>query len=252
MTPEEKLCSRWWRLRHSAWLLFSILSVGLLTWVGFLLIGIQSKKRYWLISAAGWGLVFVVYVVSTGQIESGTKEAPVESFASDMQALGLFLMWFGGMIHSFTVRRAWLRWKAQKGATAWYANPATPQIPQAAPNLDTGVLDRALRDQNHSQVQAAAPRVQHLSAPPIVASNKIDLNHSSRSELKSVLQIDDAWADWVIATRDRLGGFSTVDQLMTEAQMPPHMFLAMRDRISPPSSVPGPASNAAAGRRLDL
>jgi hypothetical protein len=64
MTPEEKLCSRWWRLGHSAWLLISILSVGIFTWVGFLFIGIQAKNRYWLISAGGWGLATLVYIPS--------------------------------------------------------------------------------------------------------------------------------------------------------------------------------------------
>jgi DNA uptake protein ComE-like DNA-binding protein len=251
MTPEEKLCSRWWRLGHSAWLLISILSVGIFTWVGFLFIGIQAKNRYWLISAGGWGLATLVYIIASGQVDGGTKEAPIKSFAADMQALGLFLLWIGGMIHSFTVRRAWLRWRAQKGAAAWYASPAVPQVPQES-QFDASALDRALRDESPLLAPQVASQVAPPAAPPVTSSHQIDLNHGSRAELKTALDLDDAWADWIIATRDRLGGFSELDQLMTEAQMPPHMFLAMRNRIAPPAPFSGQAPNTAAGRRLDL
>jgi len=252
MTPEEKLCSRLWRLGHSAWLLFSILSFGLLTGAGFLLIGLKARNRYWLISAAGWGAVLVIYIIAVGQIDTGTKANPVRSFAGDMLVLGMLLTWVGGMIHSFTARRSWLRWRAQKGATAWYANPATTQVDRATAELDTSVLDRALRDQGTARAGAAAAWVEPPPVPQAAALQQIDLNSGSQSELKLVLGLDDAWADWIIGTRVRLGGFSSVDQLMTEAQMPPHMFLPMRGKIVPPSPAPGLAPKAATGRQLDI
>jgi hypothetical protein len=61
---------------------------------------------------------------------------------------------------------------------------------------------------------------------------KLDLNDATAEQFMVALGLDLAWGEWLVATRTRLGRFSTVDQLLTEGQVPPHVFLPARDKFA--------------------
>jgi hypothetical protein len=61
--PVALLASRKWRLRHSAWLLAPILGIGILSFVGFVYVGLRVRTRkFWIalvIGCIGSALVVV-------------------------------------------------------------------------------------------------------------------------------------------------------------------------------------------------
>jgi len=247
MTPEEKLCSRWWRLRHGAWMLTCFLSVGLLTWVAYLWIGVRAKNGRWLLFSGLWFLAFLTWAVGTSFIDTGTKEAPIKSPAGDALALFLFVGYIGGIVHVVVTNRSWLRWLAHNGGKrkAWYIDAAEKPAPVMADSLLPDAAEQILRG-GMAAGQSNSPQ----SAFPLPVS--ADLNSASSADLISVLGLDSAWADRVLTTRERLGRFSNPDQLLTEAHLPPHVYQSIRSRVTVGDSIRHSPSAGTNARQLDL
>jgi hypothetical protein len=250
-TPEERLCSRSWRLRNSAWLLWPALSLGLLTSVGVLRIGLKTKQRSWLLFAAAYGAWTVCFFVSSSFVEPGTKENPSDSVGSNILYSATFILWLVGMVHCFFLNRSWLRWRAAnpKGQTAWYASGVAAPAPSASsppqPAQDPAdTLSGLYRD--------ASTASRQVTTPVDLKAASVDLNTADSAELAAV-GIDNVWAERIVAARARLGGFSATDQLMTEAGVPPHVYAAIRGRVqvAPTPSAPRSAPPSG-GRRLDF
>ncbi len=244
-TPEERLCSRSWRLRNSIWLLWPALSIGILTSVGLLLIGLKAKQRSWLVFAALYGVWTVCFFVSSSFVESGTKENPSDSVGNTVLGAATFILWLIGMAHSFYLNRSWLRWRAAnpKGQTAWYASgvaaPAQSASPSPQPAQDSAETLSALY-----RGAASGSATQTTAA--------VDLNSAAPAEL-AAMGIDDLWVERIVAARARLGGFHAPDQLMTEAGVPPHVYAAIRGRVQvAPSLQAPPSAPPSGGRRLDF
>lgn len=262
-TPEEKLCSRGWRISRSSWLLLSILSFGFLTWAGFAIIGIKLRRKIWIVSAVGWFVLGIALSMVMGSIDTGTKENPIVTPASTAMGWAFFAFWAAGITHSALCNRAWLRGLAYaKAPVAWYATgiPNQDGLQQVQGGAGPArSLDDALRWQNPS---AAWPQAQPLLADrsdsfghPVVQRPAepltLDINAASSADFQRELGFDQAWGDWLVSTRNRIGGYTNSVQLLTEAQVPPHLFAAFRHRIvaegAPNAGVP--STNR---RRLDL
>jgi len=278
-TPEEKLCSRSWRLLHSAFLLWSILSFGLLTFIGFWVIAGKSHKRSWIIAASLWTLFNVATLVLLGSGDSGTKENPSTSVTSTISGSMLFIGWVGGILHSALVRKNWLRWRAQRQPGAWYVQPTSSlgTTAKQGERLTSYQAEGLLRGANQMPGQQTSP-TDHSPAgawsPPSATPRQagdapsappqqrepaalppgVDLNTADAAAFVRV-GLDPNWAEWLVTTRTRIGRFTSVDDLLTHAQMPPHLFAAVRGQLvvtsgaAPGASLPG---RPGAGRRLDL
>lgn len=201
--------------------------------------------------------------------------------------LVLIAVWIGNAaVVQWFVNRKWLVWRAHnnpKGATPWYATAtATPGaavgggVP-AAQVSPVAAVDNALRGPAPAGVPAATSTAAPLLTPPSSATPQapsrlsppapgtlyapgteaatpapIDLNTATRDQLAALPGIDLAWADHIIATRSRVGGFASPADLVTAASVQPHVFAGIRDRlVATPTAVPEPAVPAD-GRRLEF
>ena len=267
-SPEEKLCSRWWRLGHSAYILWGILSFGFLTAVAFWILGIRTRRRSLIVSAIAWTVVNVGTIYLTSIIDSGTKANPSNTVESG--ALGWLIIagWVGGILHLSLVRKQWLLWSAYQVSGPWYVQGNSySNVPQNRARTVTGAQADSLLRGNPVQDGASGPDARGISSgqstyamtqkstvpgPVPNFMNRIELNSAEPKDFLD-LGLNQPWADWLVMTRERLGGFVSTDQLLTEAQMPPHVFLGIRDRVlvEPPN---GGRINtkASSGRRLDL
>jgi hypothetical protein len=115
-SPAEKLASRGWRLRNSLWLGFPLLSIGFLTWVGFLYVGFRAQRLSWWLSGFGYlGAMVTLLVIS---------DAPDTSWWATLFTVMFFGIWFGGSLHALIINRRWLIDRAQM--TPWYLSSAQP------------------------------------------------------------------------------------------------------------------------------
>ena len=115
-TPDDRLASRVWRYTNSIWLLLSILGLGFLTWLGFLIHGLRAKKLSWILSGVGWLGVLIVTIYVSNQGVAHTRIDPADNGLSGLAGLLIVFFWLGGIIHSCLTNRNWLFWKAHHGA----------------------------------------------------------------------------------------------------------------------------------------
>lgn len=267
MTPEEKLCSRTWRMRNSAGVLWSILSFGFLTGVGFLIRGLKAKNKLWIQMGVGFLVLGLGLMVASGFIDTGTKEAPVTSTANTIWGWIWFPTFVAGVVLSIIMNRKWLVWKAHSGDTKWYAQNSTSVTPIHATPV-TGYHPSAAAAAFRSVVPPppAAPVQPDLSAQtysPSAPTATIDVNSASVQDLVAALGIDHAAAGRIVEVRQSQGLFTSFEQLMTRAQVQPHLLIPQRHRLvfgepggpaAPAKTQPQPTRRSAsqAARRLDL
>jgi hypothetical protein len=243
---ESVLASGWWRVRNSAWILVPVLSIGLLTWASFLYVGIRAKSRTWLICAGVWLAIVIGYYVGSDVVEA-MPGSPVKDGLNEFLRYVPLLQWLVGVGHVAGTNRAWLRWKARSiDARPWYAPSTVSPSPFGAPlqvasdaQVDA-VLSGATSAQAPSNEAVPVRAAPNQPAP----TQKLDLNDATAEQFMVALGLDLAWGEWLVATRTRLGRFSTVDQLLTEGQVPPHLFLPAKDKfvVSAPVRRPGDRS----------
>lgn len=249
MTPEEKLCSRTWRLRNSAGLLWSILSIGILTGVGFLIRGVKTKNKLWIVLGLGF-LVVGIGVFATAGVNSGTKEAPIHTTASTIWGWIWFITFVGGVVTAFITNKKWLIWKAHANEVPWYTQAGGSQ-PKANPSPVRGY------DPNAAAAAFASPATPPVTVSAPAPAAVFDVNSASAQELSATLGVDGETANRILEARQSLGSFTSFEQLMSKAQVPPHLLIPHRAKMtfgapaSAPASQPeSPGTGSKSARRL--
>jgi hypothetical protein len=264
MTPEEKLCSRKWRLLNSAGVLWSILSFGLLTCVNFLVRGIKSQNRLWIIYGIGFAVLSVVVLSWSSNVNSGTKEAPVSTPESTAWGWVWFLSWIAGIVLSVMTNRKWLMWKAHHGNNRWYAQPATAYgVHNAGPGRQPQQQQVPPPWPHQAQVQQYQgqpypPQAHPFQQPEYRGQNQPNYpmnpqSYALRSELPmghrpqqveqsqralyvngaraedfAALGMDQTTAEKIVNTRDYLGGYRSFEHLLAATGLPPHILIPHR------------------------
>lgn len=239
-TPAELLCDRSWRLRNSLWMLPVFLTAGLFAWLSFLIIGVRSRRGLWLGLAAGaFVLSLPLYVMNAMWGDDQKGNTGNENITGAYGAA----VWLATIVVALLQNKPWLTWLAEQKGTAGAAGG-----PAAGAPPSTAALDAAMGVPPTAGAVAAPTASLGSAAPP--PSSRLDLNTASADQIQSALGLDPAWATHVVSVRDRVGGFSSTDQLMTDASLPPHVYAGLRDRVdvSPIPDRSGPPS----GRRLEL
>ncbi|MDP9883104.1 DNA uptake protein ComE-like DNA-binding protein [Sinomonas atrocyanea] len=221
MTPEEKLCSRWWRIRNSAGVLWPILTAGVLGCVVFLFRGIKSKTTSWIIMGAVFGLIDLGIMVGMQFVDMGTKSNPAKTPAASVMSTVVFVNWVASMVMAFVINKKWLLWKARHGQP-WYAGtPAAPAV-RTTSAVNAGGLAKAFD----------TPTVSGGPAPVEVGRpGPVDVNVASSGDLQR-LGLDAPTADRIILTRDQNQGFPNFEQMVAAVGVPPHQLLAVREQLA--------------------
>lgn len=213
-TPEERLAARAWRLRHSLWTLWSLLpAFGLFTFLGFFLIGVRAKNRRWMGYALGW-FGYAVFLATAMSLTDPGGDEPTGD-PNPILPLLYFVIWIAGIVHTFRVNRAYLTWRARYARVPWHQAMPHPAPPPSAPAFPPP--------------PATAPA--KISAATRYRALPIDLNTAPAPRLQQELGLSRAAAEAIVAARDRIGRFSSPDQLRTQLALPPTLVLAVRERV---------------------
>jgi hypothetical protein len=261
-TPAERLCSRSWRLRNSVWLAPAVLLVGFATWASFLYIGLKAKNRAWLVAAGLYGVAAVVTITLISTYSDGVKET--STAGEGIASVTMVVVWIVGVVHGFITNRQWLLWKSRDdNAGPWYGHQTGHVSHGGLGAVPAPTPDDLLRGGAHlvgtgGSTPASAPGSppppppSPPPPPPPSFADPIDVNAASPHDLTTRLGLAADVASAVIAQRDRIGGFSTPDQLMTVAGVPPHVYAGIRDQVvvrSAPADGDRPLTR---GRRLEF
>lgn len=108
-----RLADRGWRWRSSLWVLWPVVTLGLLGFVGYLMVAFRMR------TPRAWGVASIVTVcTAVGYVlaEIGNQSG---GFWSDLSGFVLFAVWVGTSGYAFWHNRYYLRWRA--GTEPWYA-----------------------------------------------------------------------------------------------------------------------------------
>jgi hypothetical protein len=256
MTPEEKLCSRTWRMRNSAGVLWSILSFGFLTAANFLIRGIKAKNKLWITYGAAFAALTIILMVWISGVETGTKENPVQSTSSTVWGWVWFSQWIAGIVLSATTNRRWLLWKAHHVGRAWYAQPPT--------------VDSAPAWQAAIRNEQRAPALQPLVQTPVLQSVQQPLRQPNEQISPEPMNINTmelgdferlgmeyAAARQILDMRPQVGQYTSFEHLLGSSRVPPHLLLPFKGSFSfratsERSSASEAPSRPRSGRTLDL
>jgi hypothetical protein len=108
--PTAFLAKRKWRIRHSAWLLAPILGFGLLSFVGFVYVGLRVRTRkFW--------IALVVGCIGSAIVFVATEWIPGAGGGAVIMAAWIALVAYG-----FVLNRDYLWWRAGRcGTNPWYS-----------------------------------------------------------------------------------------------------------------------------------
>lgn len=266
-TPEELLCSRKWRLRQGAWMLFGWVPFALTAWAGYLIIGIRARNWKWIVTAVvffTYGIAFfsVMSWVGGSGVQKGEPIPEPYNVVSNITMWTSLLVWIGNAaVVQWFVNRKWLVWRAhhdKKLSTPWYATatagtvPAPPIPPQQQISEAFGAALNTTPPTPPAAPLAAQATTGASEATAATPPRILDVNSATTDELASLPGFDVAAAAAVVAARDQVGGFRELTDLVTRAGVKPHVLANIQDQLA----ITTPPQNTAAapthGRRLEF
>jgi hypothetical protein len=217
-----------WRVRHSWWLLLSILGFGCLNGLGFIYIGLRARRPAWWIPG-------IVYLVAGWAFFLLGSSATPETAAATWFAMSWFAVWVGSLLHACLVNSAWLRWRA--GYRPWHARPPATSYGDArvpATGLPPGL----------------APPPGHYYGPP--QGPPLEVNTAGPEQFATLPGFDPERIRRVLAERQARRGFGSVEEFAAAASLAPHEFVRVRELVVCVPHPPAQPEPPTRGRILDV
>jgi len=180
-------------VRESWWIWLPLLTCGLGTWAAFVYAGTRARKRLWQL----FGLAYL------GLLVAGI--ALVIPDRDPWLTLGGFVIifaWVGGFVHALTIRSAYLRLVS-----------GPDQVKLEAAEARLRVREQALLLVREDPVRAKALGVGRPDEDLAYDGGLVDVNSAPAQVIARLPHADEALAKRIVAVRERVGGFSSVQDL---------------------------------------
>ncbi|MER3447926.1 MAG: hypothetical protein C4291_14345 [Candidatus Dadabacteria bacterium] len=234
--------------RRSLWIGWTILSIGLLSWIAFFWIGYRARQRKWFL----WGLVYSLPFVMA--MSSG-----VVNYPSELSGLVLVSIWIMSSIHAFIARKEYIiRLDALQAlkireemdlrvrALREYGLVNQPQSPASVAQLriTPAVLEpKPVRPAQTTPASAVA----FSPSSPTSKQPLIYVNRASEAAIASLPGVGPILAKKAVAEREMRGGFRSVEEFGEALGLKPHIVERLRPLVV---ITPGDEQKAATGGRL--
>lgn len=190
----------------NGWLVLVALGLGFTTWAAFLYIGLRARRRAWLVWAAVYAALLVVFGVLDGS-------ANPSSAASGVAAIALLGAWVGGTTHAAVVRKAAARTRRPDGAA---------RLEAARQRIDRRAEGRRLAARDPRLAREAG-----VGRPDVPGSDDyglVDVNHGSKEALCRLPGITPGLAQRIADTREGVGFFRSAEDLGITLDLPPQVI----------------------------
>ena len=194
------------------WVLMSLIPFGWLTWTGFLFAGFRARRPLWVVS----GFVYLaitaatIFVTSIDMNEDGADD--------NLGYIVMFTAWGVGILQAFLSRKPYLeRLKIIDD----------PALRRARIAEDRRAYARELAKADPELARAAALG----QAGGFDEGGVIDVNHAPVEDLADLPDIDADTARRIVAVRDRIGGFSSLEDLGMTMDLPGDVVERLRGRV---------------------
>jgi hypothetical protein len=83
------------RYGQGIWVVIPSLFFGFFTWLSFLIMGVRSRRREWIVIATAYGVYSALVFFALGR-----PEVDHDDTANVLLGMALLLAWFGGALHT--------------------------------------------------------------------------------------------------------------------------------------------------------
>ena len=213
------------RYGQGIWVVVPSLAFGFFTWLSFLILGVRSRCRDWILIGTAYGVYSALVFFALGR-----PEVDRDDTANLLLGMALLLAWFGGALHTGIV---YYRFTHQPRAA-----PGAPDLgirrsrrgdataPAAPPADDLGLGDPA------SEYLARNPIATPSTGAAAPVEAPVEANTASQRTLTRLPGVTPALARRWVAERRRRGGFRDIDDLASAIDLQPHEIVRLRPRLS--------------------
>jgi Helix-hairpin-helix motif len=194
------------------WVLTSLIPFGWVTWAGFLYAGFRAKKPAWIAAGAAYLAITVLtlFVTSLDNNEDGLED--------NLGYILMFSAWGVGILHSFLTRKPYLR---------------------RIDMLDDPALEQArLARERQAYARELARSDPELAREALIGCSGgfdeggvVDVNHAPVEDIADLPGIDAATARRIVAVRDGVGGFSSLEDLGMTMDLPGDVVEKLRGHV---------------------
>jgi DNA uptake protein ComE-like DNA-binding protein len=182
------------RRHRGLWVLATLAPFGLGTWAGFAYAGTKAHSTRLKVYAAIYGVVAWASFVVVGSTEE-------EALANDIGAGGIIGVWLIGFAHALIVRPAYLR---RVNALASQLDEAEERLAQREEAL------RIARERPELALELGVGRPDRQGA---MDAGLVDVNSAPLDVIERLPGIDGATARRIVAVREQLDGFTSLEDL---------------------------------------
>jgi DNA uptake protein ComE-like DNA-binding protein len=179
--------------RESWWVWVPLATFGVGTWAAFVYAGTRARKRSW--KLIGFGYVGLI-VAATALV------VPERDPWSTLGGFAIIFAWIGGFVHALTIRSAYVR-----------LVHSPDQVMLDAAEARARVREDALQIARDDPARAKALGVGRPDVDLAFDGGLVDVNSAPVEVITRLPHSDKALAERVVALRDRVGGFSSVQDL---------------------------------------
>jgi hypothetical protein len=194
------------------WVLTSLIPFGWVTWAGFLYAGFRAKKPAWIAAGAAYLAITVLTLVVT------SLDNNEDGLEDNLGYILMFSAWGVGILHSFLTRKAYLR---------------------RIDMLDDPALEQArLARERQAYARELARSDPELAREALIGRSGgfdeggvVDVNHAPVEDIADLPGIDAATARRIVAVREGVGGFSSLEDLGMTMDLPGDVVERLRGRV---------------------
>ena len=194
------------------WLLACLFPFGWFTWLGFGYAGFRAKRPAWVAGGAAYLVVIAAAIVVTSLDED------IDGVEDDIGYLTMFLVWGGGLVHGWFVRKAYLR------RIQLLEDPAL-EAARVARERQAYARELARRDPELARAAEIGRR------GGFDEGGVVDVNHAPVEDIADLPGIDAATARRIVAVRDDVGGFSSLEDLGLTMDLSGDVVERLRGRV---------------------
>ena len=194
------------------WVLTSLIPFGWVTWAGFLFAGFRARRPLWVVS----GFIYLAITAATIFVTSIDKNE--DGADDDIGYIVMFSAWGAGILQAFLSRKPYLR------RLEIIDDPALQRARLAE---DRRAYARELAKADPELARAAALG----QAGGFDEGGVIDVNHAPVEDIADLAGIDADTARRIVAVRDRIGGFSSLEDLGMTMDLPGDAVERLRGRV---------------------
>ena len=160
-----------------------------------------------------YGLIAAAAIVVT-ELDENTN-----GIEDDLGYLAMFLGWGAGIAHSFVVRKAYLR------------RIGHPRGPSAAGRAPRRASARPTPASSRCATRSSPARRSSAAAGGFDEGGVVDVNHAPVEDIADLPRIDAETARQIVAARDGVGGFSSLEDLGLTMDLPGDVVESLRGRV---------------------